>query len=806
MLTLLRWVGGFLLTIALLILLAVIIIPRVVDPNDYRDEITELVKEQTGRELALNGDLSISVFPWLGVETQSLSLSQPDSIGGQMLAVDKAQLRVKFMPLLSKRIEVDTIVLDSPQVNLITLKNGVSSMDGLTGEDDASDESIEAEEAAVALVIAGVSVNNANVVIDNRQEASRIEIKNLNLESGNLLGESFAPLELSGEMHDAESPEPMLFEAQGQARIDKDTTAVYLQGMQTKVEKGVLNARLDIADLSFLETSKLSLADVDIALSGDYPVQASIPAVAMNLDSETVNIETLSASFNDAKATISQLDIKGFEDPKISASVDVAPFNARKLIRQFEIDYQPQSASVLTAVGVNAKLQAGLDQAKFTDLNLQLDGSTLTGSASVRNFEKPAATFDLKLSDLVLDDYLPPSDEESEEEQVSGAEALVLPLAAFKELNANGRFTANSLTSGGIKMDDIDVRVRSTQGSVTITPSASLYDGKLDGNIAFTESGDSVLKVEQNVDLVDLGRMLTDADISEQLRGLGSLAIDVLVRESNGVQTNQGTIKLQASKGEISGVDMNSILQRANNVMSLLGNKGESANEADASVQGEADEQGITKFAEMSGTFNLNNFVLSNDDFELIAPAFKVTGEGVIDVAKQSVNYLIEVAVAENIDGVLGQQLDKIKGQQIPVRCKGALDAPICLPDAKKLYSNFVAARLDAKKGEYLEEKFGIQEGENLSTKDVLKQVLINKALGKDKEPQERDLRERDAQDRSLEEGSERSIREKSDQAQPSRDQSDRERPVQERDNEAEPEEEDVKDQLKRKLLEKLFD
>ena len=116
MLTLIKWLGGFLLTIAFLILIAIIVVPRVVDPNDYRDDITQLVKDKTGRKLSLSGDLSVSVFPWLGVATKGLSLSQPDSIGGDMLMVDNAQLRVKFLPLLSKRLEVDTIVLEQPTV------------------------------------------------------------------------------------------------------------------------------------------------------------------------------------------------------------------------------------------------------------------------------------------------------------------------------------------------------------------------------------------------------------------------------------------------------------------------------------------------------------------------------------------------------------------------------------------------------------------------------------------------------------------------------------------------------------------
>ena len=792
MLTLIKWLGGFLLTIAFLILIAIIVVPRVVDPNDYRDDITQLVKDKTGRELSLSGDLSVSVFPWLGVATKGLSLSQPDSIGGDMLMVDNAQLRVKFLPLLSKRLEVDTIVLEQPTVRLITLANGASSMDGLAGEDPETEEAASPE-AAIALVVAGVKISNASVLIDDRLEDSRVEIKNLNVNSGNLLGSGMAPLSMQGEMHDPESDGPMLFELDAQARVDQSSADVFMQDVRASVQQGPLNALMDIASLNVKEASLVQLKDLDIEVKGEYPASASIPSLTADLDAEHLDVATLVARMENAQAQIQNLTVRGFEEPKVNAQVSVPAFNARGLLDALEIDYQPVSASALSAVGFSADVAATTDTASFKNLQFDLDQSKLTGSASVRNFEDPAAQFNLDLNNLNIDDYLPPSEEGSEEDEISGAEALAVPLAAFKELNANGRFKAQSLTSGGIKMEDIDVKVVSSAGSVTITPSASLYDGKLDGTIAYTESGDSVLKVQQNVDLVDLGRMLTDADVSEQLRGLGSLAIDVLVRESNGVQTNQGTIKLEASKGEISGVDVNAILGRANNVMALLSSKGNSASESDAQDSGETDKEGITSFADMSGTFNLDNFVITNDDFVLNAPAFAVSGEGVIDVAKQTVNYLIEVAVADNIDGVLGEKLDKIKGQRIPIRCTGALDAPLCLPDAKRLYKNFLSARIDQKKAEFLEEKLGIEDGEKLSTKDVLKGLLINKL----------DKKEKSSEDQG--QGQERAIGERGAAPVSEAQNQDVGEAAETGEQQEVEEEEDPKDALKRKLLEKLF-
>ena len=112
----------------------------------------------------------------------------------------------------------------------------------------------------------------------------------------------------------------------------------------------------------------------------------------------------------------------------------------------------------------------------------------------------------------------------------------------------------------------------------------------------------------------------------------------------------------------------------------------------------------------------------------------------------------------------------------------------MCLPDTKALYSLYLDSKINDKKGEYLSEKFGIEGGEKLSTKDALKQILIKKVTEKE-----------DSQEAS----EERPITERAELA-------DGERPVQERAEEDQPKtkeevRDDLKDDLKKKLLEGLF-
>ena len=73
-----------LVTLAVLVTLIVITavaLPLLFDPNDYKPQITELVKEQTGRDLKIPGEIELSVFPWLGIKLGKVELSNAKGFG-----------------------------------------------------------------------------------------------------------------------------------------------------------------------------------------------------------------------------------------------------------------------------------------------------------------------------------------------------------------------------------------------------------------------------------------------------------------------------------------------------------------------------------------------------------------------------------------------------------------------------------------------------------------------------------------------------------------------------------------------------
>ena len=731
MFKLLKWLIGLVFTLALLILLAVLIIPKVFDPNDYRDQIVQLAKDKTNRDLRLDGDLSVSVFPWLGVKTQSLSFSQPEKIGGEMVAVDTAQLRLKLMPLLSKRVEIDTIVLDQPKLRLVTLKDGTDSFSGLfdESEEEASVEEESGGDFDVAIVIEGVKITNAEVTIDNRAEQSRYDITDFNLNTGNLIGSSLAPVSMSGFFNDASNPDTVEFDLTTKAQIDKDSLDVNGADLVLSVIHGENKVDLDADVFSVTQSQIIDISDLKAKWVGAQSATVSVPSINLNLEQQTANIANTQISAAGLNAIISDIVATQIIDaPKVKGALQVDEFNARSLIKDFEVDFEPADANVLKKVSMTANFNATKESVDIDNLKFNLDESLLVGSLGVVNFDDPRMKFDLKLNSINLDKYLPESEEEQGEEESSfSSDSLSVPMSAFKDINVNGSFVADQLISGGLELNDIDVKVVSTNGNVTITPKASLYDGTTDGQIAFSDNGGgtSTLKIKNEIDLVSLGEMLTSAEITEQLSGIGSLIIDVVVTEKNGVQSNEGTIKLQAKNGALKGFDLQKMVTKGYSAYQNF--SGKSSDEE--FLSSDADEE--TKFAELLGTFNLKDFKITNDDFSMKAPFFRVGGEGDIFIDKQTLDYKVDFAVVESLKGQGGEAFDKLKGVIIPIRLKGDLTSPSYSLDWTQLYKSIAKQKVEEEKSKLLKDKLGL-EGEDTSTKGILKQ-LIDKEVNKDK-------------------------------------------------------------------------
>src|SRR4030067_1365132 len=75
------------------------------DPNDYKDQIIQAVKDSKQRNLRLDGDIKLSFFPTIGANLGKVSLSEFNS-DKEFAVVETARVSLALMPLLSKQVVV----------------------------------------------------------------------------------------------------------------------------------------------------------------------------------------------------------------------------------------------------------------------------------------------------------------------------------------------------------------------------------------------------------------------------------------------------------------------------------------------------------------------------------------------------------------------------------------------------------------------------------------------------------------------------------------------------------------------------
>ena len=91
--------------------LAVVAFVASFDANRYKPELVQAVRERTGRALSIDGDLSLTVLPRLGLSMGPARLSGPGG-RGEFAQFDSAQVGVALWPLLSRRIVVERVRLE----------------------------------------------------------------------------------------------------------------------------------------------------------------------------------------------------------------------------------------------------------------------------------------------------------------------------------------------------------------------------------------------------------------------------------------------------------------------------------------------------------------------------------------------------------------------------------------------------------------------------------------------------------------------------------------------------------------------
>ncbi len=123
-----RWLfiafGG----IAGLLLAAIAAVVLLFDPNDYRDQLAAAVESETGRTFTLSGDIGWSLFPRLSIDLGAVRLGSGTGFPDRpLVSAEGLSAGLAVMPLFAGHIELETLELRRPTINLIRNAEGVGN-------------------------------------------------------------------------------------------------------------------------------------------------------------------------------------------------------------------------------------------------------------------------------------------------------------------------------------------------------------------------------------------------------------------------------------------------------------------------------------------------------------------------------------------------------------------------------------------------------------------------------------------------------------------------------------------------------
>ena len=108
-----------------LIFISVLLIPKFIDWNSFKPKIAASVKESTGRDLTINGDIEVSIFPDIEFSLTDIHLSNGSGMSGaDMMSIESVAGKIGLMPLLKKRVVIESFIIQKPALHLEVNKSG----------------------------------------------------------------------------------------------------------------------------------------------------------------------------------------------------------------------------------------------------------------------------------------------------------------------------------------------------------------------------------------------------------------------------------------------------------------------------------------------------------------------------------------------------------------------------------------------------------------------------------------------------------------------------------------------------------
>lgn len=647
------------------------------DPNDFREDISAAVKERTGRELVIEGDISLQLFPWLAVEIGRTSLGDTAGFGDAPIAsLQSAKFSIRLLPVLFRQdIIIGAADVESLQMNLKVDKQGRSNWSSLFPE-ETGEVSETADAGSGDIDINRVDIVNATISYSNAESGELYVIDDFNFHVGRLTNDG-SPVPLAGDMRFELQPTGLSGDVEFATNlaIDADTGVFVFDGID--VEGAMVGVASTTTDIGF------STGRVEIA-SGESTVSM-----------ESIDLAVLGMHI---RADVQPFTYEGRVTPKATIVVD--EFSPRSIMALFDVE-PPATAdpNVLSRVSIEGSAQLQPTAIELSDITIKLDESTFTGAMSVPRVPTGAYQFDLVGDAIDLERYMEPPVEADEGSSAESA-PVEIPADIIKPLNARGELKIKRATLGDIVFDNINLGFNANAGKLRLFPlTADLFGGSYNGDVKIDVAGAtpklSVNEKIAGVNLASLAKAMFDQD---NVTGTidGTFTLSGSGNDSTAIQRDLGgTMSFKLEDGTFEGTDVWYELRRARALL-----KGEEPPEPKLPP--------TTDFSSITATGVVVDGIMRNDDLFAALPHMQLTGSGTIDLLATTLDYGMSARILERpefLEGATAEELDEYTEAVIPMRITGPLASPKIKPDVEKLLRQRVEEEIKDKIEDKLEDK-----------------------------------------------------------------------------------------------------
>lgn len=613
----LKIIAGLAVAIVVVLVLVATYLITTFDANAYKEQITALVKRETGRNLTITGDIQLHVFPWLGIQIGATRLDNPAGFTEpDFISFTAISIKTRLLPLFHKQIESDTITLQGLTANLLTNKQGQNNWSLRAAAPPQAESGTSSTTKPPSpmvppvLRINGIDIQDATIVWRDELTSVHYTIDHLQLHSGPVsLGENIK-FNSSMTVHGEDLPDGSIdISLQAETRYDP-------------------------------ERQQLDINQLQLQLLG------------LTIDSR-IQLRALATT------------------PDMTGQLTLAKFNPRELLTRMGGDISTTDPQALTSALLDMRFTATADQAEISSLNLTLDDSHLNASAKITDFTTPRIRLNLDLDQINLDRYLPPpaatTISEPANSAPTGSTAFNLPLNLLHTLDVKATTEFGKLTIAQLMMSDIIATITVKNGQLALFPfAANLYGGQAKGRLELdARQTKPKFTLQESLSNIDIGALLHDLVDSDLLVGRSNAELSLT---SQGVtplalrQQLQGHARLSFTDGALNGINVVDMIHRA---------KAKIENKPEPGATGQQ-----TDFTTLQASVEIKNGIATNTDLTAQAPYLRISGQGKADLVQEMVDYQLRAKIVDSEQGQGGADLASLKGTTIPIIIRGPFTGP----------------------------------------------------------------------------------------------------------------------------------